>query len=187
MKVVYLSDTHGRHHEIPEIPRGDVICHLGDFTLSGIDNDFFEWFGNLPHRYKLLVPGNHDYDIHIYRQRALGSIYFLEDMEVIDIDGTIFCGLHSTWENDPLKLLTKTFKADVILMHSRPEMFRLLEVSQHLSKMGVHTALYGHFHEERGLSIRAGEVDWYNGGIITQWKRDFYEGKINNPRALILS
>ena len=65
MKVVALSDTHGKHHELPKgkIPDGDVLIHAGDITkLGSIPGviDFARWFGDLPHEHKLVVAGNHD-------------------------------------------------------------------------------------------------------------------------------
>eukprot|EP00292_Cryptomonas_paramecium_P008521 CAMPEP_0113726236 /NCGR_PEP_ID=MMETSP0038_2-20120614/40287_1 /TAXON_ID=2898 /ORGANISM="Cryptomonas paramecium" /LENGTH=277 /DNA_ID=CAMNT_0000656755 /DNA_START=163 /DNA_END=997 /DNA_ORIENTATION=- /assembly_acc=CAM_ASM_000170 len=62
VRFVVISDTHNLHKEL-EIPEGDVIIHAGDFTNHGsleeVQN-FGEWFRSLPHKTKLLVPGNHD-------------------------------------------------------------------------------------------------------------------------------
>jgi len=65
MKLVTLSDTHGKHHNavFPEVPAGDILIHAGDATRKGtldeLDN-FFKWFSSLPHQYKIFVAGNHD-------------------------------------------------------------------------------------------------------------------------------
>lgn len=62
MKIVHLSDTHGFHAEV-EIPDGDVIVHSGDFTRRGRKLEverFMKWWIALPHKYKILIVGNHD-------------------------------------------------------------------------------------------------------------------------------
>lgn len=64
LRVVCLSDTHGRHRRINWIPEGDVLVHCGDFTHQGTHAevaDFNAWLGTLPHRHKLVVAGNHDF------------------------------------------------------------------------------------------------------------------------------
>lgn len=65
MKIVALSDTHGKHRSIDreEVPDGDVLIHAGDFTKHGRITeleDFIEWFSQFPHEYKIFVAGNHD-------------------------------------------------------------------------------------------------------------------------------
>uniref|UniRef100_K3WF96 Calcineurin-like phosphoesterase domain-containing protein n=1 Tax=Globisporangium ultimum (strain ATCC 200006 / CBS 805.95 / DAOM BR144) TaxID=431595 RepID=K3WF96_GLOUD len=66
MRVVCISDTHGLHdalHAVERIPDGDVLIHAGDFTDTG-DRDevlaFNEFLGKLPHKYKLVIAGNHE-------------------------------------------------------------------------------------------------------------------------------
>lgn len=62
MKTILISDTHNQHNGL-DIPDGDMIMHGGDFTSRGTKKeveDFFAWFSELPHEYKVLIPGNHD-------------------------------------------------------------------------------------------------------------------------------
>lgn len=62
--IVCLSDTHELHRQV-EVPDGDVLVHAGDFTMfsksTAALRDFNEWLGELSHRYKVLVPGNHEF------------------------------------------------------------------------------------------------------------------------------
>ena len=62
IRIIAISDTHG-HHRGLDMPAGDVLIHAGDFTLHGkrehID-DFNEWLGELPYKYKFVVNGNHE-------------------------------------------------------------------------------------------------------------------------------
>jgi Icc-related predicted phosphoesterase len=64
MKVVCISDTHELHRELV-VPPGDLLIHAGDFTLFGKNTraikDFNTWLGELPHRHKIVVPGNHEF------------------------------------------------------------------------------------------------------------------------------
>lgn len=62
MRVVCISDTHEFHREV-EVPDGDMLIHAGDFTHLSDPlalHDFNKWLGDLPHAYKIVVPGNHD-------------------------------------------------------------------------------------------------------------------------------
>ena len=57
IKVVMISDTHGKHRELDNIlPDGDILIHAGDFSFDyNIEDaiDFNNWLGTLPHRYKI--------------------------------------------------------------------------------------------------------------------------------------
>jgi len=37
MRLVVISDTHGLHNRIEDLPDGDVLVHAGDFMNSGYD------------------------------------------------------------------------------------------------------------------------------------------------------
>src|ERR1700726_2700515 len=64
LRLVLLSDTHELHREV-EVPTGDILIHAGDFTMFSKSMeavvDFNDWLGELPHRHKIVVPGNHEY------------------------------------------------------------------------------------------------------------------------------
>ena len=66
LRVVMLSDTHGGHRAIPGgVPDGDILIHAGDFTRFGREDDardFNAWLGELPHRHKFVVNGNHEHN-----------------------------------------------------------------------------------------------------------------------------
>lgn len=62
MKIVCMSDTHGFHNKII-VPEGDVLVHAGDAAMHGYSDQiraFLNWMADLPHRWKIYVPGNHD-------------------------------------------------------------------------------------------------------------------------------
>jgi len=63
MHVVALSDTHNRHNDVI-VPDGDLLLFAGDALGRGSGKEFrafADWWGTLPHRYKVFVPGNHDF------------------------------------------------------------------------------------------------------------------------------
>lgn len=99
MRMVVTSDTHFIFK--PElVPVGDVFVHCGDLMYTGYPS---EWNGvvaslaALPHKIKLLVPGNHDFHIQNYngiaraelRRRA--GVVLLDDYNPsIEIDEVSF-------------------------------------------------------------------------------------------------
>jgi len=68
VRLVVLSDTHGHHWELPKLPDGDVLIHLGDAANQGSLDDirsFTHWISECQrHRFPeiVLVGGNHDRD-----------------------------------------------------------------------------------------------------------------------------
>jgi Icc-related predicted phosphoesterase len=71
MRFVLISDTHSLHRLI-EVPDGDVLIHAGDITREGeVDTvyDFSIWFAGLPHKEKVVIPGNHDFCFDISHNR----------------------------------------------------------------------------------------------------------------------
>ena len=101
MKFVLISDTHKRHRKL-NIPDGDFLIHAGDITSGGEPEtlvDFNNWLGELPHKHKIVIAGNHEigwakvpFDL---KQKMLSNAIYLEDSE-ITIDGLKFYG--SPWQ-----------------------------------------------------------------------------------------
>jgi Icc-related predicted phosphoesterase len=100
-RIVFISDTHGSHHDIKDIPESDIIIHSGDFSSYGHQEDtkdFLKWYHALPHRRKVLVAGNHD-KLPFERPRLFKemlrvlapSVSHLEDSEV-DLEGYTIWG-----------------------------------------------------------------------------------------------
>ena len=94
MKIVTLSDTHGKHKQL-QIPNGDMIIHAGDCTKNGHElqaKEFLEWYGDLPHKHKILIAGNHDWffennlDFPNDSTTTYNNIIYLND-STIEIDG----------------------------------------------------------------------------------------------------
>ena len=64
MRIVCIADTHELHRELV-VPPGDLLIHAGDITFFSrrprMYRHFDLWLGELPHRHKIIIPGNHDF------------------------------------------------------------------------------------------------------------------------------
>jgi len=63
IKIAAFSDIHGQHSKI-QIPEADIVICAGDCTNMGKEcevEDFCVWYGDLPHKHKILIAGNHDW------------------------------------------------------------------------------------------------------------------------------
>jgi predicted phosphohydrolase len=92
LRLVLLSDTHQLHREV-DVPDGDIFIHAGDFTMFSESMeavvDFNDWLGQLPHQYKIVVPGNHEFFL-----EADPSDRFMLDKAIVLInEGTVVEGL----------------------------------------------------------------------------------------------
>lgn len=67
VRFVCISDTHERMADIMHrIPPGDILIHAGDITNWGSKNElnlFNNLIGALPHKYKVVIAGNHDFGL----------------------------------------------------------------------------------------------------------------------------
>lgn len=105
-RIVALSDTHGSHEDII-VPDGDILIHAGDFCNYGTEKEivgFGRWLRSLPHKYKIVIAGNHDrlfetnpglaWDALAGNDSLMGLIYLRDS-------GTYVEGLHiygSPWQ-----------------------------------------------------------------------------------------
>lgn len=100
MKIKLISDTHNQHHKIPiddiENKDGsiDMIIHAGDVSGRGNFKEvesFLEWYETLNYKYKILIPGNHDFwfekttasVINETLQEKFPSITYLQDSNIV--------------------------------------------------------------------------------------------------------
>ena len=97
MKCCCISDTHCNYKQLV-IPDGDVLIHAGDidaYQYSSELKDFNKWLGRLPHKYKIVIAGNHDGYISITNRdkvrKYLDNAIYLENSGC-EIDGINFWG-----------------------------------------------------------------------------------------------
>jgi len=139
-KIVSLSDTHGFHHHV-NVPDGDILLHAGDLTMSGeIDvlKDVNEWFGKLPHSYKIVIAGNHDISLgkaHILGSKIFTNAYYLLN-NTVEVEGIKIWGSpYTPWNSEVYNYFAfgkprydmkgawkgMTKNADILLTHCPPK------------------------------------------------------------------
>lgn len=95
-KIFAFSDTHGMYRRLSIPADADIIICAGD-ACEGFNpadlQDFFVWYGTIPAKLRIFVPGNHDriFNTDPVRARNLipGSIVLLESSS-IEYDGIKF-------------------------------------------------------------------------------------------------
>ena len=97
-KVLCISDTHGKHSQIPLewLEDADIIIHAGDISNVGglTEIEYFcEWFSSLSqYKHKIFIAGNHDFGfekipVHATRVvREYPNITYLED-SMVEVEG----------------------------------------------------------------------------------------------------
>lgn len=178
MRIICISDTHNKHESLL-IPSGDIIVHAGDFTESGTKGEterFLKWFSRLPHSYKILVPGNHDFymekhledlhsivpkNIHVLINRELtiqnirfwGSPYTPGDGSWA-FNETQGVNMLKHWENIPAH-------TDLLITHSPPygildELDNKIHIgcdklAKIINKLCLPYHIFGHVHNDYGI------------------------------------
>ncbi len=98
LNIYSFSDTHGKHRELQVPENVDIVICAGDAVednLVGDEyDDFIEWFAQLPGKWKIFVPGNHELSFElgqadgIIQRMTEKGIIVLEDA-IEDCDGII--------------------------------------------------------------------------------------------------
>lgn len=169
MKILHLSDTHGKHRELQGMPKADILVHSGDFTMRGSDMeavDFLEWLCDLPYTHKIFIAGNHDDCMLDATIEGLPeNVHYLHDSG-ITIDGISFYGAPMLADFvDGEMLMVEHYnripdKVDVLVTHRPP--LGILDGIDHLhygsdtllervSVVKPRLHLFGHTHEAKGI------------------------------------
>jgi len=176
LKIVCTSDTHNKHRHL-SVPDGDVLVVAGDISDTGRKEkleEFNEWLGELPHKYKLVVSGNHDllYEFdHGSMDNVLTNATYLENSEVtiegLRIWGVPWKALHFGKKNNIEPELVGKTKwdlvpdgIDILITHIPPHGIRdtkpggrqlgsepLLEA---LKRVKPRYHIFGHVHDQYG-------------------------------------
>lgn len=144
-RIVAISDTHERNLNTQwDIPDGDIFIHAGDLTARGSLDSLARMarqISRLPHRYKIMVGGNHDRSLALNDpeivRKARESLYphmiYLQD-ETVEIMGIRFYGFpwlpyHAgvvpefrcfNLENTYEKIIEIPIDTDVLITHGPP-------------------------------------------------------------------
>ena len=193
MRIVAMSDTHNLHRSV-SVPDGDVLVHAGDLTNRGdlADvADFNAWLGDLPHRHKLVIAGNHDFCFERTPREAkalLTAATYLLDSGVT-IDGVHFYG--SPWQpwffdwafNLPrggalaAKWALIPPQTDVLITHTPPQGIGDVTAVENeavgcealrpvVAALAPRLHVFGHIHEGYGVVEKAGVI-YANASVVT--------------------
>lgn len=166
MKILQISDTHGLHHQLRDLPPADVIVHCGDITDNGTDDevyDFANWFIELPYPHKIFITGNHDLCLRDADniENLPDNVHFLQDRGC-EIDGVKFFGLAY---GHPEVLIPE--HTDIVITHEPPA--KILDESSgkhwgnssllnRIKEITPRYHLFGHAHEGYGVEKNDGTV-----------------------------
>ena len=93
MRIVLISDTHGLHDRVPQLPQGDILVHAGDFMNAGYDLrevvSFNHWLGEQPFAHRIVCGGNHD---RLFENSRSGHNSLLPNGIYLEDSGTTIAG-----------------------------------------------------------------------------------------------
>lgn len=189
MKILHISDTHNKHHEISTMPEADVLVHTGDLSEYGTEEEVLsalEWLISLPYRHKVIVAGNHDlclYDAENIEGLPY-NVHFLHNGGVV-INDVFFYGVTFT---NPYVECERPI--DVLLSHEPPlgildyEDGRHWGTSQTLSIVNAthpKLHLFGHVHDSYG-SMQWRTTTFSNASLMNH--NNLLQ---NSPRLMVLN
>lgn len=166
MKILHLSDTHGLHHRLTDLPNADIIVHSGDISHNGTEDevlDFLNWFISSPYSHKIFVIGNHD--LCLWDAEGIENLpantHFLQNSDVT-INNVKFFGLDY---NHSEELIPND--ADIVVTHEPPMMILDESDNVHWGNLALRNRilqikplyhLFGHAHEDYGTHKQDGIV-----------------------------
>ena len=182
MKILHLSDTHGCHHRLQNLPEADVVVHSGDFCMVGSEQeaiDFVNWFCDLPYRHKILICGNHD--VCLYGADIDGlddNVHYLCNSG-IEIDGLKFYGVPMFMGDCISDRQSRNYAKipsdiDILITHSPAYGILDLddninygseEILDRLTALNLKAHLFGHIYAQHGMKSLNGTI-FSNGAIM---------------------
>ena len=182
LKILHLSDTHGVHRRLGELPEADVLVHSGDFTMGGSEAetlDFLEWFCDLPYAHKVFVAGNHDDCLYGAQLDGLDdNVHYLCGSGV-EIGGLKFWGVPMFMEDCVSGHQEQLFASipedtDVLVTHTPPYgildkdgdiLYGSTELLHRVRTVRPRAHLFGHIHRAYGV-INDGTTVFSNAAIM---------------------
>jgi Icc-related predicted phosphoesterase len=189
MKIFALSDTHNNHYDIEEIPECDLLIHAGDVSTRGSPEEllsFLDWFGKQKAKYKVMIPGNHDWgfekDPELWKRKAADRGISLLIEELIEVDGLKIYGTPITpyfcnwafnrWPGPEIQAhWDKIQPCDILITHGPP--YQILDENGLMQNCGCNQLLdkileikpkvhiFGHIHENFAMKEFMG-IKFYN-------------------------
>ena len=183
MTILHLSDTHGCHRRLRDLPEADVVVHSGDFTMNGSESeaiDFMNWFCDLPYRHKVFICGNHDDCLYGAAIDGLDANVNYLCNSGIEIEGLKFYGVPMFMEYCITDRQSRNYASipndtEVLITHSPAYGIldfdddinygseEILEIIPILHNLKAH--LFGHIHARNGIMEQNGVI-FSNGAIM---------------------
>lgn len=195
MKVICISDTHGRHAQLA-LPDADVVVHAGDISNRGKLPEikaFLEWFSALPMPNKIFIAGNHDFyfeDINDeeFRRILPENIIYLNDSACV-IDGVKFWGspitpyfhnwafnrhrgaaIRAHWDliaEDTDVLITHGPAKGILDKTASGQHVGCADLLHRVQQLKLKAHICGHIHEAYGMEIHGG-VKFVNAAVLNE-------------------
>ncbi|CAJ0582607.1 unnamed protein product, partial [Mesorhabditis spiculigera] len=205
LKFVVISDTHGQMGKwMAGIPDGDVLIHCGDFTNNGEEEmirEFNQQLAQLPHRHKIVIPGNHELGFDARRKTfcpekltmVTNCTFLIDDsvgIEGIKIYGSSWHPLPGYDYYVPQEKLVEEWKripkdTEILITHGPPK--GILDWCHNekrcgdpallaaIRKRNIKYHLFGHIHESYG-AMTDGHTTFINA-----CQKDWVNGECQKP------
>ena len=194
MKAIFISDTHNDHARLTIAPC-DVLIHCGDACTKGNFSEgqaFLYWFVKQKAKYKLVIPGNHDFKMKTHPELIqlaydLGIIVLNNDS--YNLEGRKIYGVSTTFKAHdyvhlegrlPAPTIQDRINAwkdipnnlDLLLTHMPP--YGILDTNEEGNHIGCKMLLekikevkpkihmFGHVHEHAMQQAKVYDTDFYN-------------------------
>lgn len=182
MKILHISDTHGCHRRLTDLPEADVAVHSGDFTMTGSENeaiDFLNWFCDLHYAHKIFICGNHDECLYGANIDGLDpNVHYLCNSGV-EIDGVKFYGVpmfmgDCVTDRQARNIDNIPSDTDVLITHSPA--YGILDFDDNINygdkqllnkvmDIQPRLHLFGHIHAQHGM-LTGHNIIFSNGAIM---------------------
>lgn len=187
MKILHLSDTHGSHRRLRELPDADIVVHSGDFCMFGEERealDFLNWFCDLPYKHKIFICGNHDICLHDSNIDGLDENVYRLNNSSVEIEGMKFYGVPLPPLDDGSLRMARCYAAipadtDILITHTPA--YGILDLDDSIDSEFIHYGsrellervikihprahLFGHIHRQHGITVQRGII-FSNGAIM---------------------
>ena len=180
MKFLHISDSHGLHRKLENLPKADILIHSGDFTMGGSEAeaiDFMNWLCDLPYKHKIFICGNHDECLYGANVSGLDSNVHYLNNSGLEIKGYKFYGIPMFMRDS--KNRDKHYSEipvdiDILITHAPP--FGIMDFDgrrnygsevllQKVSEISPKLHLFGHIHNAHGIQEMNGTI-FSNGAIM---------------------
>ena len=204
MKIVFISDTHGQHRKLKNLPKADLIIHGGDVSKLGQAHeveDFIHWFLRLDYAHKIFIAGNHDfyfedYSFDFIQKKLTSNCHYLcnsgveiEDVKIwgSPVTPTFFNWAFNVDRGKPIQKYWNMIPSNTDILVTHGPVGGILDrttsninagcedLLKTVNKVQPKFHLFGHIHEAYGKE-KVNETTYFNGSLLNE-----YYNLVNNP------